>query len=137
VYCLLYRTSCSTPKAGPGSFPIDAMAVSPDDPGMDLVREHLGVGCLSGQASLIGQLCPGLRLCLAAEVATGLMCDRWAGVSACWVSLLTTCLVLQSNGVCSELQLYATPYRNTIPYSLPDCPMTAGVGAEYHGSCLW
>jgi hypothetical protein len=26
--------------------------------------------------SLIGQIAPGLRLCLAAEVATGLMCDR-------------------------------------------------------------
>jgi hypothetical protein len=26
--------------------------------------------------SLIGQLSPGLRLCLAAEVTTGLICDR-------------------------------------------------------------
>jgi hypothetical protein len=34
---------------------------------------------LSDKDSLIGQLCPGLRLCLAAEVATGLMCDRWGG----------------------------------------------------------
>jgi hypothetical protein len=35
---------------------------------------------LHDKHSLIGQLCPGLRLCLAAEVATGLMCDRWVGV---------------------------------------------------------
>jgi len=33
--------------------------------------------CLSDANSLIGQLCPALRLCLAAEVATGLLCDRW------------------------------------------------------------
>jgi hypothetical protein len=32
---------------------------------------------LSDSSSLIGQLAPGLRLCLAAEVATGLLCDRW------------------------------------------------------------
>jgi hypothetical protein len=35
---------------------------------------------LYNEASLIGQLCPGLRLCLAADVATGLMCDRCARV---------------------------------------------------------
>jgi len=34
---------------------------------------------LWGPSSLIGQLCPALRLCLAAEVATGLLCDRWVG----------------------------------------------------------
>jgi len=35
--------------------------------------------CLCDSNSLIGQLCPALRLCLAAEVATGLLCDRWVG----------------------------------------------------------
>jgi hypothetical protein len=42
-------------------------------------EEHNSADCLSDGSSLIGQLCPGLRLCLAAEVATGLMCDRWGG----------------------------------------------------------
>jgi hypothetical protein len=36
---------------------------------------------LYGKESLVGQLAPGLRLCLAAEVATGLLCDRCVPVA--------------------------------------------------------
>ncbi len=39
-------------------------------------KEDTPSAVLSDGSSLIGQLCPGLRLCLAAEVATGLMCNR-------------------------------------------------------------
>jgi hypothetical protein len=57
----------------PGRFDDYAKQQSPAIAGFspsDLHDEH----------SLIGQLCPGLRLCLAAEVATGLMCDRLVGM---------------------------------------------------------
>jgi len=78
--------------AGPGSF------LSGPEPTFinemaHLTQEHR----LSDSSSLIGQLCPALRLCLAAEVATGLLCDRWVvgrqstevflvlGLGLCWV----------------------------------------------------
>lgn len=43
---------------------------------------------LSSADSLIGNLAPQVRLCLAAEVATGLLCSRWVGLRVVCVEAL-------------------------------------------------
>jgi hypothetical protein len=63
---------CSEEPGEPGIFDIFDQQQSEID-------AVLPVALLHNERSLIGQLCPGLRLCLAAEVATGLMCDRCGG----------------------------------------------------------
>jgi hypothetical protein len=103
--CLLYRISCSTTEVGPGSFPIDALAASRDDSTVGVQKHFFGVGCLAGQHSLIGQLCPGLRLCLAAEVATGLMCDGCVGGSG------STLLYFSLSSACTAWQMIFTDWR--------------------------
>jgi hypothetical protein len=78
-----------TPFYGCGSTPIQD------------AEEILDSNSLYNTSSLIGQLRPGLQLCLAAEVATGLLCDRWEGPGICFMTVLVNfrlegrCLILR------------------------------------------
>jgi hypothetical protein len=88
VLLLILLLSCSQDLGQPGSFEgqyqHEHYSVAEATEGLD---SHV----LYGKESLIGQLAPGLRLCLAAEVATGLLCDRWG---FCWLVQLVLVLVL-------------------------------------------
>ena len=67
----------STSSTSTGNNHSSSRSEEGDEGGGDLAARLLRTHVLSDGSSLIGQLCPGLRLCLAAEVATGLVCDRW------------------------------------------------------------
>jgi hypothetical protein len=65
---------CSDKPGAPGSF--DRLYEENLQEETAKQSEGLHASLLHDGSSLVSQLCPGLRLCLAAEVATGLMCDR-------------------------------------------------------------